>query len=145
MSKGRGDILPDATIMALKLLKKNRNGFFLMVEGSQIDWGGHDNDLNYVLNEVLDFDRAVGKALEFAAKDGNTLVIVTADHETGGLGLTGGSILKGEVQGSFILKDHTATMVPVFAFGPGAEIFTGVQDNTNIFKKCIKLYDFQGK
>lgn len=139
MSKGRGDMLPDATVMAIKMVKKNKKGFFMMVEGSQIDWGGHDNDLNYIVDEVVDFDNAVGKALEFASKNGETLVIVTADHETGGLGLIEGNIEKGEVQGAFIRKDHTATMVPLFAFGPGAEKFTGLQDNTDIFKKCVQL------
>ena len=139
MAKGRGNMLPDATVTALKILKRNDQGFFMMVEGSQIDWGGHANDFNYVLGEVVDFDNAVGKALKFAKEDGETLVIVTADHETGGLGLVGGSVANGAVQGNFILKDHTAVMVPVFAFGPGAEMFTGVQDNTDIFKKCVKL------
>jgi alkaline phosphatase len=139
MAKGRGDMLPDATEMALKMLKRNKKGFFIMIEGSQIDWGGHDNDAAYVANEVVDFDNAVGKALQFAKKDGETLVIVTADHETGGFGITGGSLKTGEVQGAFLSKDHTATMVPVFAYGPGSERFTGVQENTDIFRKCVEL------
>jgi alkaline phosphatase len=143
MSKGRGNMLPDATEMALKMLKRNKKGFFVMIEGSQIDWGGHDNDVNYVVDEMVDFDNAVGKALQFAAKNGETLVIVTADHETGGFGITGGSLATGEVQGAFLSKDHTATMVPLFAFGPGAERFTGVQDNTGVFKKCVELLGFK--
>ncbi len=143
MSKGRGNMLPEATEIALKMLKRNKLGFFVMIEGSQIDWGGHDNDVAYIVDEMVDFDNAVGKAIQFAVKNGETLVIVTADHETGGFGITGGSIAKGEVQGSFLSKDHTATMVPVFAFGPGSEEFTGVQDNTDIFKKCVKLLGFK--
>lgn len=139
MIKGRGNMLPDATEMALKMLKRNDKGFFIMIEGSQIDWGGHDNDAEYMVDEVVDFDNAVGKALKFAAKDGETLVIVTADHETGGLGIVGGSITTGEVKGAFLSKDHTATMVPVFAYGPGSENFEGVQQNTDIFKKCALL------
>jgi alkaline phosphatase len=142
MSKGRGNMLPNATEMAISMLDKNDKGFFIMIEGSQIDWGGHANDVAYIVDEMVDFDNAVGKALEFAAKDGETLVIVTADHETGGLGIIGGSIATGDVQGAFLVKDHTATMVPVFAFGPGSEMFTGVQDNTDIFKKCVKLFGF---
>jgi alkaline phosphatase len=121
------------------MLKRNKKGFFIMIEGSQIDWGGHDNDVQYIVDEMTDFDKAVGKALRFAANDGETLVIVTADHETGGFGITGGSLVTGEVQGAFLSKDHTSTMVPVFAFGPGSEIFCGVQDNTDIFKKSIEL------
>jgi len=143
MSKGRGAMLPDATEMALKMLKRNKNGFFIMIEGSQIDWGGHDNDASYVIDEVVDFDNAVGKALQFAEKNGETLVIVTADHETGGFGITGGSLATGEVQGAFLIKDHTATMVPLFAYGPGAEMFTGVQDNTDVFRKCVELLDLR--
>lgn len=139
ISAGRGNMLPDATDMALKVLSKNPKGFFCMVEGSQIDWGGHDNNKDYIVQEVVDFDKAVGEALAFAAKDGLTLVVVTADHETGGFGITGGDIGKGIVEGAFLLGDHTATMVPLFAYGPGAELFTGVQDNTDIFKKFVQL------
>jgi len=143
MSKGRGNMLPDATEMAISILDKNDKGFFIMIEGSQIDWGGHANDAAYIVDEMVDFDNAVGKALEFAKKDGETLVIVTADHETGGFGLIGGSIASGDIQGAFLIKDHTATMVPVFAYGPGSKTFTGVQDNTDIFKKCVKLFGFK--
>jgi alkaline phosphatase len=143
MSKGRGNMLPDATEIALNMLDRNDKGFFIMIEGSQIDWGGHANDATYIVDEMVDFDNAVGKALEFARKDGETLVLVTADHETGGFGIIGGNLAAGDVQGAFLIKDHTATMVPVFAYGPGSEIFTGVQDNTDIFKKCVKLFGFK--
>jgi alkaline phosphatase len=141
MANGRGNMLPDATELALKMLKRNKKGFFLMVEGSQIDWGGHDNNLDYVVEETVDFDKAVGKALDFAAKNGETLVIITADHETGGLSLTAGDIQKGTVSGSFAVKDHTAIMVPLFAFGPGSEKFSGIMDNTDVNKKCRSLLD----
>lgn len=110
-----------------------------MIEGSQIDWGAHQNNTIYVVNEMLDFDRAIGKALEFAAKDGETLIIVTADHETGGLALTGGDMKTGMVKGAFSTGDHTAVMVPVFAYGPGAENFAGIQENTDIPKKIMSL------
>lgn len=108
-----------------------------MVEGSQIDWGGHDNDQDYITSEVIDFDKAVGAALEFAKKDSNTLVIVTADHETGGMGLNGGNIETGKVDAKFTTKGHTGVMVPVFAHGPGAEKFMGVYENTEIFRKML--------
>jgi alkaline phosphatase len=143
ISKGRGSMLPDATEMALKMLKRNKKGFFIMIEGSQIDWGGHDNDVAYIVDEMVDFDNAVGKALQFAAKNGETLVIVTADHETGGFGITGGSLTTGDVQGAFLSKDHTATMVPLFAYGPGSELFTGVQDNTDVNKKLVELLNLK--
>jgi alkaline phosphatase len=145
ITAGRGDLLPKGTQTALNILSQNKKGFFLMVEGSQIDWAGHDNDFEYNVQETIDFDKAVGIALDFAKKDGNTLVIVTADHETGGLALTEGNIAEGKVGGKFIIKDHTAVMVPVFAYGPGAEAFTGVQLNTDIFKKMLDAYRFKAK
>jgi alkaline phosphatase len=108
-----------------------------MVEGSQIDWGGHDNSLNYVLSEFKEFDLAIGKALEFAKADGNTLVIVTADHETGGLSLSGGNVNKSRVRADFNSGSHTGTMVPVFSYGPYSNLFRGIYDNTAIFDKML--------
>jgi len=143
ISAGRGNMLPDATDMAIKLLKRNKRGFFLMVEGSQIGWGGLDNNLKYIMEETVDFDNAVGKALEYAKKDGETLIIITSDHETGGLALTGGNMKTGRVEGSFINKANTAVMVPLFAYGPGSELFTGLMDNTDVYKKCMSLYGFK--
>eukprot|EP00095_Tigriopus_kingsejongensis_P005888 maker-scaffold1398_size43383-snap-gene-0.1 protein:Tk05888 transcript:maker-scaffold1398_size43383-snap-gene-0.1-mRNA-1 annotation:"alkaline phosphatase" len=87
----RGPILPLATEKGLEILKKDPNGFFMLVEGSQIDWGGHNNDSEYIINEMLDFDNAIKKVLDFADKDGDTLVIITADHETGGYSIIGGT------------------------------------------------------
>jgi alkaline phosphatase len=135
---GRGDYLPKATELAIEILSKNKKGFFLMVEGSQIDWAGHNNHTPYLVTEMLDFDRAVGKALEFAARDKHTLVIITADHETGGIALTGGNISKGYVEARYCSEEHTAVMVPVFAFGPGACELGGVQDNTEIFHDMMR-------
>ncbi|MFY7788401.1 MAG: alkaline phosphatase, partial [Thermoflexibacteraceae bacterium] len=140
-SEGRGDMLSISTRKALEILKKNGGdkGFFLMVEGSQIDWGGHDNNLQYVVDELLDFDKTIGEVLEFAAKDGETLVIITADHETGGLSLVGGDIQQGQVEGKFSTDYHTAVMVPVFAFGAGAMEFAGIYENIAIYHKMMQL------
>ncbi|MGQ8336409.1 alkaline phosphatase [Sunxiuqinia sp. A32] len=138
----RGDMLPVATETAINLLSKNNKGFFLMVEGSQIDWGGHQNDAIYIVEEMLDFDQSIGKALEFAAKDGNTLIVVTADHETGGLSVSGGNLSTGDFKGGFTTGGHTGIMVPVFAYGPGAENFTGIMENTDIPKKMMELFGF---
>jgi alkaline phosphatase len=138
----RGDMLSRATQKSIELLNTNPKGFFLMVEGSQIDWGGHQNDVAHLVGEVLDFDKAVGKALEFAARDKNTLVIVTADHETGGMNLVGGDITKGKVKAAFVSGDHTGVMVPVFAYGPGAWLFTGIYQNTDVFAKMKSLWGF---
>lgn len=131
--------LPLSTQTALNILGQNKEGFFVMIEGSQIDWGGHANNTIYIVNEMLDFDQSIGKALEFAAKDGETLIIVTADHETGGMALVGGNMNSGMVKGAFPTGDHTAIMVPVFSYGPGAENFTGIMENTDIAKKIMLL------
>jgi len=134
--------LPLSTETALNILDQNKKGFFIMIEGSQIDWGGHANNTIYVVSEMLDFDQTIGKALEFAANDGETLIIVTADHETGGMALTGGDMKTGMVKGAFPTADHTSVMVPVFAYGPGAENFTGIMENTDIAKKIMNLMGF---
>ncbi|MFB6319320.1 alkaline phosphatase [Saccharicrinis sp. FJH54] len=135
----RGDMLPKAAETAIHILNTNRKGFFLMIEGSQIDWGGHANNTDYIVGEMLDFDYTIGEALKFAAKNKNTLVIVTADHETGGMALSGGDYDSGEVKASYTTKSHTGIMVPVFAWGPGSEEFRGIMDNTDVFKKMQKL------
>lgn len=145
-SEGRGDELVRSTRVALNLLKQNPKGMFVMIEGSQIDWGGHANDTQYIVNEMVDFDKAIGVALDFAAKDGNTLVIVTADHETGGFSLVEGCDMKtGKVVGKFTTTDHTGVMIPVFAYGPGAESFSGIYENTAIFTKMLNAYNFKIK
>ncbi len=139
VKESRGDMLPKSAQKAIDLLKKKKKGFFLMVEGSQIDWGGHANNKAYVVSEMLDFENTLGQVLDWAEKDGNTLVVVTADHETGGMALTDGSLKRGTVEAKFIWKEHTATMVPVFAFGPGADQFQGIYHNTAIYFKMMDL------
>lgn len=135
----RGDMLPVATKTAINILDNNEKGFFLMVEGSQIDWGGHASSTVYIVEDMLDFDKVVGQALAFAAKDKETLVIVTADHETGGMALTGGNIEEGVVKGAYPTKGHTGVMVPIFSYGPGAEDFIGIMENTEIYTKMREL------
>ncbi len=141
-SEGRGNMLSDATSAAISILQQNPRGFFLMVEGSQIDWGGHDMDADYIIKETIDFDRAVARALEFVKKDGNTLLIVTSDHETGGMALIDFDQATGERDFRFTYDNHTGLMVPSFSYGPGAEKFTGVYDNTDIFTKMMALFGF---
>jgi alkaline phosphatase len=112
-----------------------------MVEASQIDWAAHDNNTEYLVSEMIDFDKAIGKALNFASKNPETLVIVTADHETGALAIEQGDMESGEVSGLFGSEGHTGLMVPVFAYGPGAERFAGIYENTDIFVKMTGLLD----
>ena len=140
ITEGRGQVLAEATLKAVELLNSNDKGFFIMAEGSQIDWGGHANDSEYIISEMQDFDYAVGKVLDFAQADGETLVIITADHETGGYGIVGGDLEAGEVKTKFLTDYHTATMVPVFAYGPGAEAFSGIYHNTAIFHKMLASF-----
>lgn len=142
-TQGRGNMLPDAAEIALQILSQNPEGFFLMIEGSQIDWGGHDNDTQYIVDEMLDFDRAVGVALDFAKKNRQTLVIVTADHETGGMTLNAGNKELGEVEAMFTTSHHTGVMVPVFAYGAGASEFVGIYENTEIFYKMMHAFGFE--
>lgn len=137
--KERGDFLPLAAEKAIEVLSFPKSGFFLMIESAQIDWGGHENKSDYIIEEMLDFDKTIQKALDFAEKDGNTLVIVTADHETGGYSINSGSQKDGTVDCKFTSDYHTATMVPIFAYGPGADSFTGIMDNTEIFYKLKYL------
>ena len=134
-----------ATSKAIEILSGNPNGFILMVEGSEIDWAAHDNDIDGVVNETLDLDRAVNVAYEFAKKSKNTLIVVTADHETGGLSLTDGDITEKRVSGTFSTKGHTGVMVPVFASGPGSDAFSGVQQNTELYSDFMRLLSLDKK
>lgn len=135
----RGNLLARASMKGISLMNQNKNGFFMMIEGSQLDDYGHFNQLDMLMKETLDFDKTIGEVMKWAAKDGETLVVVTADHETGGLTLVNGNKDEGRVECCFSTKDHSGAMVPVYAFGPGAENFTGIFENTDVFKKIKKL------
>lgn len=135
----RGEVLVPATETAINLLSQGNKGFFLMVEGSEIDFLAHNNNAPGVVNETKDLDRAIGAALAFAAKDKQTLIIVTADHETGGMTINEGNNKTGEITAKFSSPEHTGVCVPVFAFGPGADQFGGFMENTDIPKKIMRL------
>lgn len=143
VEKGRIGMLAQMTDKAIQVLSKNKKGFVLMVEGSQIDFEGHDNDLDQLVREMVDFNDAIEKGFDFASKSRNTLIVVTADHETGGLSLTSGNLKTRSVGASFGIKGHSAVMVPVFSFGPGAAKFSGIHDNTFIFHEFVKLMGFK--
>lgn len=138
-AKERKNYLTLATRTALNILAQNEKGFFLMIEGSQIDYGGHLNDTGFIVEEMLDLDKAIGTALEFAANNGETLIICTADHETGGMTLEFGNIETGQIGADYTTDDHTGVMVPVYSIGPGAEEFIGIYENTAIFEKMKLL------
>ncbi len=137
--------LLDMTRTGIEILSENPHGFFLMVEGAQIDWAGHANNAQRTIDNVLGFDEAVALALEFAASVENTLVIVAADHETGGLSLSMEPTGHPDEQGPFSMPDgtefyvnwatdyHTAANIPVSAQGPMADSLVGTYENTHIF------------
>jgi len=148
--QGRDEFLPEATAMALDYFDSTDPDapFFMMVEGSQIDWGGHANNGEYLVQEMLDFDKAIGVALDYAEKDGNTLVIVTADHECGGFALVSTEVevpFQGKQRDydslsfSFGSGGHSAAMVPVLAYGPGSESFAGIYQNNAIYHKMMAV------
>jgi alkaline phosphatase len=134
VSGGR-DYLSFAVRQGVQYLEQKSNkGFFLMVEGSQIDWMNHANDGRGVVMETLDFDRAIWEAIQYANKKGNTLVLVTADHESGGMSIEADSRMN-KLKFGFTTNGHTAAMIPVFAYGPGANLFRGIFENTTIYHK----------
>ena len=134
----RGPVLEDCATKAIELLD-NEKGFFLMIEGSSIDDWCHRQKVGYMAEELFDFDRTIGKVLQWAEKDGHTLVVVTADHNTGGLTLLGGSLEERTVKVHFSTKGHNGIMVPVFAYGPHAEEFTGIHENEEVSRIIRKL------
>lgn len=137
----RGDFLPEASIMAINALNRSENGFFLMIEGSQIDFAAHNSDSTYLVNEMHDFDNTINKVFDFAEKDGNTLVIVTADHETGGLTMIDPNGRYTETCFKFSTGSHSPLLVPLFAFGPGADKFSGIIENTDIIKIILNIME----
>jgi len=137
-SLDRGDILPASVAKALELLD-NRKGFFLMVEGSMIDDGGHDNKAGHTMEEIFDFDKTIGLVLEWAAKDGETLVIVTGDHATGGMTLLSGDIDDKRIRVNFSTTGHNGIALPVFAWGPHSEDFIGIYENTELSDRIRAL------
>jgi alkaline phosphatase len=131
--KERKPSLSQMTQKAISILSKNKQGFVLMVESSQIDWGGHINDQDYIITEMQDFDEAVGIGLDFAKSNPQTLILVLSDHETGGFAIHDGSIENKTVtESSFTRTEHTAEMVPIFSYGRRAKDFTGIIDNTKV-------------
>jgi alkaline phosphatase len=133
--------LAELTIKAIDILNREGGdrGFFLMIEGSQIDWACHDNDAARTIRQTLLFDQAIKAAIDFALEDKRTLVIVTADHETGGLTIRNGSLKGDDLEVNWSTGGHSAMPVPIYAFGPKADIFAGTYDNTHVPKKFARL------
>jgi len=139
MQEGRGNWLSlafEKTKASLELNKSKQ--FFMMVEAAQIDYGGHANNIEYVVKEVIDFDALVARAIQYADENKGTLVIITGDHETGGLTLHDGNYTQQSLTGQFATNDHTGIPVPVFSYGYRSFLFDGVYENTELFTKIMK-------
>jgi alkaline phosphatase len=119
-------LLSEMVIKAIDILDNNGSGYFLMVEGGRIDHACHENNLDRCVWETRDFSFAVQAAVDVVSSD--TLILVTADHETGGLHFDQGWV--------FSTTDHTAANVPVYAIGPNAGMVDGIMDNTDMFTVC---------
>jgi alkaline phosphatase len=127
----RGDLYRHTVTHGLDILSRESGdkGFVMMLEGSCIDDWLHGNDIEKAMEELLDFDRSIGDVLEWAAKDGHTLVVVTADHNTGALTLLDGNLEEGLIGVNFANESHNGIAVPVYAWGPGSDKFTGIREN----------------
>ena len=128
VAKERGDLFRRMVARGLGQLSCPE-GFVMMIEGSCIDDGLHENDLSKAMEELLDFDRTLGDVLEWAAADGHTLVVVTADHATGAITLQDGNLEEGLIGVHFASEAHNGIAVPVYAWGPGSAAFTGIREN----------------
>ena len=149
----RGDFLPRAAKRAMELLADgsagNDEGFLLMIEGSMIDGGGHANDAAWLLAEMRDFEQTVAAAMDFADRTPGTLVIVAADHETGGLSICSGNpdftLSESGIDYRFATKGHTGILLPVYLYGAGADAIHGIMDNTELSHRIMQLLDLEEK
>ena len=139
----RGEFLPDGVKTALETLEKDEDGFFLMVEGSQIDFACHAHDSVWMVNETVDFSNAVQVALDYARTHDNTLVVVTADHETGGLTMIDRKGQYTNVEFDYSTGSHTCLPVMIYAYGPGAELFTGWMQNNEVKARILKACNIE--
>lgn len=134
----RSPSLEAMTRAALGALDRDPDGFFLLVETEHTDHRGHDNaPLAVIRAEMLAFDRAIRAAIDYRDRHPETLVLVVSDHETGGLTLAPDST--GAIDGRWATGGHTAALVPLFAIGPGAERFAGIQTNAEIGRHLLEI------
>ncbi|PTB93628.1 alkaline phosphatase [Marivirga lumbricoides] len=149
--EGRDDFLKKASLKALDYFDENKKPFFLMIEGSYIDWGGHAEDADMVIEEVRDFDETIGAVMDYVETHPNTLLIVTADHETGGMSV-GKFYEEDSITGEkkeipekvalyFNTDQHSGELIPVMAKGKGAQNFQGIYENNEIYHKILKALE----
>jgi len=140
------DYLESISMSGINFLnqKSTDKGFFMMIESSQIDWGGHANNADWIIEEFKEFNQVIGRVLAWAEADGETLVVVTADHETGGFTIHHDSQMDNLIT-NFTSKKHTGDFIPVFAYGPGSETFAGIYENRSIYNKMRSAFGWQTK
>ena len=143
----RSEAMADLSVLTqLAIDKLSQKGpFFLLVEQEGTDTGGHVNDADYLTESLKELDDAVAVALKFAAQNQQTIVLVTADHETGGLTFNEGARGKA-VQLNWATTRHTGQPVPLYAYGPYAHYFSGKMDNTDVPKRlgrALNLKEFR--
>jgi len=138
---GRGNYLKKTSMAGIQFLAKSMTPFFFMIESAMIDSGGHGNSSEMIVEEGLDFDQTIGEVIRYADNNPGTLVIITADHETGGVSIPQGSIADHSVELNFQSDDHTGIPVPIFAYGAHSGDFRGVYENTEVFQKIMTLVD----
>lgn len=137
ISDGRAEFLKNGSLKALELFKDDK--FFLLIEGALIDIAGHDTSIDNQISETLEFDEIAGLMLDYAEQRNHVLVVVVSDHESGAL-----TLLQGDGMNyipNYAIDEHSGSMVPVFAYGPGAEQFTGMMDNAEIYYKIKSIID----
>ena len=130
----RGDLFRHMVARGIEQLSaaSEGKGFAMMIEGSCIDDWLHGNEIGLAMEELLDFDRTIGDVLEWAAKDGHTLVVVTADHATGALTLQDGDLEEGKIGVGFGNDSHNGIAVPYYVWGPGSSAFGGILENEEL-------------
>jgi alkaline phosphatase len=139
-----GPRLAASVTYALEDLDKNPSGFFLLIESEETDEGAHSGDIPRILGGLTELDEAVEVVLEFAAARGYTLVLVTADHDTGSPSIASGSFDETTAEVRVVSNEHLGNWVPLFAWGPGAGNFAGVLDNTEIARRIAAMLGFKG-
>lgn len=142
--------LPEMASTALAILERNSQGFFLLIEGAQIDWGNHAHHFEYMMKELLAFDEAVRVVLKWMkekpSRKRESLLIITSDHETGGFAVVGPSNARSEkgdlanIDVGWINRKHTGGDTLIWSQGPGSQHLGKALDNTDIFNVMINAF-----
>jgi len=136
-NEGRTPTTTEMAKLAINKLENNPNGFFIMIEESQVDWGGHANNADYIQGEMASLNELINYVLDYQNDHPDVLVVLTADHECGGVAVHDGNNENLDIQ--FTSDYHSANFVPIWATGPGAEVFDSFMDNTEIGKQLISF------